>query len=55
MKAVSVKGEIDNHRKNTFENIPTGLTHFENGDVLLSKNKPDRKTEKKYRKTDRNT
>jgi type I restriction enzyme S subunit len=40
MEAVTVKGEIDNTRKKIFEDISTGLTHFENGDVLFAKITP---------------
>ncbi len=40
MEAVSVTGEINNKNKGSFENISTGLTHFENGDVLFAKITP---------------
>ena len=40
MEAVTVKGDIDNSRKEKFENIMAGLTYFENGDVLFAKITP---------------
>ncbi|NWH04034.1 restriction endonuclease subunit S [Desulfobacter latus] len=40
MEAVSVKGDVDNQKKLMFEEISTGLTHFENGDIIFAKITP---------------